>query len=43
MRTMIKLFIFLLLASSAGLVYTIFNFTQLLEDVDFFNEDEDNE
>ena len=40
MKKMIKILTLLGLISAVGIVYAVINFGQLLEDVDFFDEDE---
>jgi hypothetical protein len=41
MKKLAKIFSVLLLASSIGVTYTILSFAKSLEEIDFFDEDED--
>lgn len=41
MKKMIKLFGLFALISSVGITYTILTFSKLLEDVDFFEDEQD--
>ena len=41
MKRMIKVILLIALASSVGIIYAIANFTKLLEDVDFFYDEEE--